>query len=516
MDDLFRQVVSELRGMWRRRWAGLAVAWLIGMLGGVVLWRIPDRYEALARVYVDTQSVLKPLMQGLTVQPNVDQQVAMLSRSLISRPNVSRLVEMAGLDSQGMTKEEYVEDLIRRLQLQVANGGSGSSDSNNIYTLTFRDADPGKAKRVIESLSKIFVESSRGLSRQDSVDAKAFIDEQIKTYEKKLEEAESRLKDFRLRYVGLPEVGRDLTGSISDASNRLGEARLQLREAENARDSLKRQLSGEDAVLSSPGSVVPEIDARIDALKRNLDTLMQRYTEQHPDVVGAKRVLAQLEEQRRQDLLAQQRAPGGKSVTSENANPVYQELKVSLARADATVATMQTRVAEYETRYRQLKDSARVMPEIQAELAKLNRDYDINKKNYESLVARRESAQISNEMGVADGVAEFRLVEPPRVSGTPVAPNRTFLLPLVLLASLGAGVLASFWANKMSPVFIDGRGLREVTGLPVLGAVTYRSDAGAVRRDRFKFMGFLTAVASLIAAYGAGMVMLVLATSRSV
>lgn len=516
MDDVFRQVVSELRGMWRRRWVGLGVIWLVGLLGGVVLWRVPDRYEALARVYVDTQSVLKPLMQGLTVQPNVDQQVTMLSRSLISRPNISRLVDMVGLDTQGMSKEDYVEDLIRRLQLQVANVGSGNPDSGNIYTLTFRDANPAKAKRVIESLAKIFVDSSRGQSRQDSVDAKAFIEEQIKIYEKKLDEAENKLKEFRLRYVGLPEVGRDLTGSINDANNRLSEARLQLREAENARDSLKRQLTGEDAVLASPGSVVPEIDARIDALKRNLDTLMQRYTEQHPDVVGAKRVLAQLEEQRRLDVLTQHRAPAGKSITSENANPVYQELKVSLARADANVATMQTRVAEYETRYRQLKDSARVMPEIQAELARLNRDYEVNKKNYESLVARRESAQISNEMGAADGVAEFRLVEPPRVSNTPVAPNRMFLLPLVLLASLGAGALASFGANKMSPVFFDGRVLREVTGLPVLGGVSYRANATNTRRDRFQLIGFLTGVASLIASYGAGMVLLIVTSAKSV
>lgn len=512
MDDVLRQVVSELRGMWRRRWTGLGAAWLIGVVGGVVLWRVPDRYEALARVYVDTQSVLKPLLQGLTVEPNVDQQVTMLSRTLISRPNVSKLIDMAALDSEGKSRESLVDDLISRLQIV----GAGRDNKENLYTLTFRDPDPAKAKRVIESLSKIFVESSRGQTRQDSVDAKAFIEEQIKIYESKLEEAENKLKDFRLRYVGLPEVGRDLTGSINDANNRLGEARLQLREAENARDSLKRQLTGEDAVLASPGSVVPEIDARIDALKRNLDTLMQRYTEQHPDVLGAKRVLAQLEEQRRLDLLTQQRAPAGKPITSENANPVYQELKVSLARADANVATMQTRVAEYEARYRQLKDSARVMPEIQAELAKLNRDYDINKKNYESLVARRESAQISNEMGAADGVAEFRLVEPPRVSSTPVAPNRRFLLPLILLASLGAGILASFWANKMSPVFFDGRVLREVTGLPVLGGVSYRGSPASVRGDRFKFLGFLAGVASLVAAYAAGMALLILTSARSV
>lgn len=510
MDDALRQVVSVLRGMWRRRWAGLCVAWLVGMLGGVILWRIPDRYEAFARVYVDTQSVLKPLLQGLTVEPNVDQQVTMLSRTLISRPNVIKLIEMARLDGDLKSRDALVDDLISRLKI----AGAGRDNQESIYTLTFWDKDPAKAKRVIESISKIFVESSRGQTQQNSLDAKAFIDDQIKIYEKKLEEAEDRLKEFRLRYVGLPEVGRDLTGSINDASNRLSEARLQLREAENARDSLKRQLTGEDVVLSSPGSVVPEIDARIDALKRNLDTLMQRYTEQHPDVVGAKRVLAQLEEQRRLDLLAQQGAPVRKPITSENANPVYQELKVSLARADANVATMQTRVAEFEARYRQLKDSARVMPEIQAELAKLNRDYDVNKRNYEALVGRRESAQISTEVGVAEGVAEFRIVEPPRVSNTPVSPNRKALLPVFLLASLGAGALASFWANRMSPVFFDDRVLREVTGLPVLGGVSFQSTVAGTRRDRIKLLGFIAGVASLIAVYGAGMVLLILTSAR--
>ena len=68
--------------------------------------RMPDLYEASARIYVDTQSVLKPLMQGLAVQPNVDQQVMILSRTLISRPNVEKLVRMADLDLDAKTKAD--------------------------------------------------------------------------------------------------------------------------------------------------------------------------------------------------------------------------------------------------------------------------------------------------------------------------------------------------------------------------------------------------------------------------
>ena len=68
------------------------------IVGVAVVFRIPESYEASARVYVDTQSLLRPLMAGLAIQPNLDQQVALMSRTLISRPNVEKLVRMADLD----------------------------------------------------------------------------------------------------------------------------------------------------------------------------------------------------------------------------------------------------------------------------------------------------------------------------------------------------------------------------------------------------------------------------------
>ena len=71
MEELIQQVSSVVRSMWSYRWAGLIAAWVVAVLGSVVVFRIPDRYEASARIYVDTQSILKPLMQGLAVQPNV-------------------------------------------------------------------------------------------------------------------------------------------------------------------------------------------------------------------------------------------------------------------------------------------------------------------------------------------------------------------------------------------------------------------------------------------------------------
>src|SRR6476646_11574947 len=98
MQDVIQQLLSLLRGIWHRRWIGLAVAWLAAIIGIAVVYRIPEKYEASARVYVDTESLLRPLLAGLAIQPNVDQQVALISRTLVSRPNVEKLLRLADLD----------------------------------------------------------------------------------------------------------------------------------------------------------------------------------------------------------------------------------------------------------------------------------------------------------------------------------------------------------------------------------------------------------------------------------
>ena len=109
MDEILRQSIITLRGMWRYRWLGLSTAWLVGAIGVVIVFLIPDKYEASARIYVNTASILKPLMTGMTVQANDADQIAALSRMVISRPNVEKLVQTVGLDAGTKSKAQYEE-----------------------------------------------------------------------------------------------------------------------------------------------------------------------------------------------------------------------------------------------------------------------------------------------------------------------------------------------------------------------------------------------------------------------
>ena len=123
MDEIVRRVIIILRGMWAHRWMGLAVAWLVGLAALGALMVTPAQYEATARIFVNTDSILRPLMRDITVQPNDDQRIAMLSRVLLSRPNVEKIVQGAGLDAEAQSREQrdrIVDGAMKTLSLRGA------------------------------------------------------------------------------------------------------------------------------------------------------------------------------------------------------------------------------------------------------------------------------------------------------------------------------------------------------------------------------------------------------------
>lgn len=507
MDELLHQVVTALRGIWQRRWIGLAVAWAVAVIGAIVLLRTPDRYEATARVFVDTQTVLKPLMSGLAVQPNVDEQIALLARTLITRPNIEKIVRSADLDvaaASQIQKDKLIDGVTQRIKF--SNVGR-----ENIYSISFQDADAARAKRVVQDLLSLFVESGVGNKRRDSESARRFIDEQIKGYEKKLEEAENRLKDFKIRNQGFSAaVGQDYFTRMTALSEEVAKQRLELRVAMESRDALKRELAGEDPIMPDAPAVAAasqtsELDIRIANQTKLLDELLRRYTDDHPDVTATRRLIGQLEVQKKKEIEAR-RATAEKNPTKVSTNPVYQQIKISLAESEANVASLRARLSESESRLAQLKAAAGRAPQIEAEMAQLNRDYDVLRKNYDQLVARRESASIAEDVDTQGQMAEFRVIDPPRISPKAVFPNRLALVPLVLVLALAAGTAASFAVSQILPTFHDARQLRAASRRAVLGTVSLQPMLPVLRsRKRLNF-AFAGSLGCLIMVYGSWIV----------
>ena len=447
----------------------------------------------------------------------------MLSRTLISRPNVEKLIRMADLDLKSPSKaqqDSLTTDLMNTLQIK-------SVGRDSLYTLAYQDSDPAKAQRVIQSFVSIFIESSLGASRKDTDTAKVFINDQIKAYEGKLLEAEARLKEFRLRNIEMQSGdGKDSVSRLGELSEQMNSAKLELREAEQARDASRQQLENEKA--QSGGSPLkslleesaisvgtPEIDARIDAQKRNLDALLQRFTDEHPDVVVTRKLIKDLEEQKKKEVKELRKAAmANPAVASSNNGLVFQELNKLLANSEVQVAALKARVAEYSSRYNQARELVKTAPQVEAEAAQLNRDYEINKRNYEDLVKRRESAEMSGDLDSAAGVADFRLIDPPRVSANPVAPNRLILLSLAMLAAVAAGVVVAFSASQLRPVFHSASDLRSKFELPLLGMVSLVSNDADLRREKIDRVKFVISSGGLIGIFLIALIGMALIASR--
>jgi polysaccharide chain length determinant protein (PEP-CTERM system associated) len=516
MNDLADRLHSYLIALWRYRWEATLVAWVIGIAGWAAVAMLPDRYLASARVYVDTQTVLRPLLAGLAMQPNVPQIVEMMSRTLISRPNVERVIEMSGMKPHSDSVKDR-EELVARLSRELAIRGTGSQ---NLYTIAYSERDPEQAKRVVQSLLTIF-EENLGDKRKDSDSAISFIEDQLKIYGERLTAAENAVTEFKRKNVGLmPGQGENYYTRLNEARVALNQARLDLAEAEQGRDAIRKRFTVEqppsliDEHLADAGETVDtftsELDGRIQALQQKLDTLRLTYTEQHPDIVAILPVLEHLKQQRQREkdqkmkeLAQKKKKAPAPAVASTGPPNLYQQLTMSMAEYDATVASLRARVQEYERRYAELKAAINAMPQVEAQYTQLTRDYEVTKKNYEQLLARRESAQITGDVQSSATSMEFRVIDPPQVANTPEWPNRPLFITAVLLAALVGGIGFAFLMSRLRPTIESERNLREVTGLAVFGTVAMAWNDAQQRRRRQGYLGLAFCVAALFLAYGA-------------
>ena len=493
MTETLLLVMNYVRMLWRYRWVALVLAGVVAAGGWSYVLLMPDVYEVEAKVYLDTRSLLRPLLRGLTVDSNVRADtVYMMRRTLLVRPNLEAIARKTDMDLQAKTPEEF-EKLLVELATKIKVSGTAR---DNIFSISYQNEDPQLAARVVEALLNIFVERSLGDSRKDTSKTKQFLDDQIREYEARLEAAENRVKEFKQRNVGLmPSSGAGYFQRLEEARNALAAAALELREAQTRRDAIAAQVSGEEPTFGiGPPPPPPtgkraaeqinstQYDARIEKIRQQLDQLLLQYTDQHPDVISTRDLLATLET-RREDELKRLRAeavaaaaaappPETTSVAGPDQNPVFQDLKIQLSQAEAEVAGLTARVEEFQRREQELARLVDTVPKVEAELAKLNRDYEVNRGNYQELLKRRESLKLSDDAVQTTDDVQFNIIEPPRVPLTPISPGRPKLIAGVLVVALGAGGGLAVLIGLLRPAVYVREDFADIAAFPVYGVIS--------------------------------------------
>ena len=463
-EELKELIFHYARGIWKNRWLAIAIAWLLLVIGLVFVDQLKDRYTAEAKVYIDTTSVLRPLLKGITVETDLESNVQLMVRKLLSRPNLERAIRLMDMDV-ALTSDLQLEQLVENLKRQVS---ITTKKKSNVYTISYQNEDPVKAKRMVQTFMDIFVEDTLGKSASESDSAIIFLDTQIKKYEELLQQAEHRLELFKRKNVGImPQDGANYFKQLQQLTTQLEQAKLELSEANQRRDKLQSQIKKLFAGRSVKKNV-SRYEERINKLEGELEDLLLIYTDAHPDVINKKRILQSLYDKKEKEAAS----PGLDTGAADNLDsPVYQELQVLLSETEANIASLSARVRNYQAKKNKLKKHIDVIPEVESDLKKLNRDYDVIKNNYTELVKRREQAKLLDQVETGTERVKFRIIEPPHVPKYASFPNRPLFDLAVLVASLGAGYGIGLLLSLIKPVFYNPKDLRTYTGLPVLGSV---------------------------------------------
>ena len=502
MQELLNQAYGYLYGMWRYRWSALLIAWVVALGGWLFVYSLPDQYQSRVVVHINTDSVIRPLLDGLAVEHDATSELGIMSRVLLSRANLIKVIHETDMDLEATTPESrnsLAAELAHTIMLTAASDSSGWKSTKNIYEISFQSTSAEIAYQVVSNLLNTFIEDTLNASRTDGIMAQKFLDEQIKEYELRLSIAEQQLAKFKKENVGyMPDETGGYYQRLARSQDDIENTRWELSLATRRLSGLRKQLRGESPLLDN-SSYGAASAARLRQYHEQLNSLLNQYTEQHPDVQALRATIADMKANNNTGENEVIALGTGNSVEF---NPVYQDLKAEISKASIEVEVLRAQIAQKERRVEELKQSIDIIPGVEAKLAKLNRDYDVTHGRYLDLVDRRESARLSQEVGQSAGKIDIRVIEPPRVPSRPFGPQRLLLLTGVLFGAMGVGLGWGLLRYFLQPTFISLQQVKSSIGLPVLGSVSLFLSPEHKTRRRQQLAIFMSFTVLLLGIYG--------------
>ncbi len=500
MQEKMTEFLFYLKGILKYKWIAITLAWLLCLSGWLIVFVMPNRYTSEAKVHVETRTMLRPLLHGMAMQPDVRALLRVMQSLMYTKDNLEQIIKLAGLDkgiSNSFDLLEIMGDLKKNIQII---GGA-----NDVFTIKYDSDNPDEAKNVVQAVLTVFSEKTQ-LSTLSGVDeAHHFIEAQIQEYETRLRNSERARENFKRVNLGLlPGQNSNQIGEIQQISSALEDAKLQLNEAMSRKAALKTQLdealAGDDWGILADEKVEAE-DSRITELKQKKDNLLIKYTVKHPEIVYIEKTIKKLEKESAEKKAKLSPSNDLWVESAAMANPYIQTIKVAINDTDANIASIRSRVEMFEARLKTAQDELNSRLSVETEMQNLNRDYQTIKHNYEQLLLSREQASMSKKVDDQADALKFRIADAPNLPLEPSFPQRKLFYSAVLGLGSVFGLGVAFLIYLIRPTFITLTQVSQITGLPVLGAISFKSSPEEIKRNKRDTLISNAAIFGLVLVY---------------
>lgn len=478
MTSIYEEVRIALHGIWHRRWIALGLTWAVCLLGWLVVAMVPNSYESKARIFVQIDDVLA---DQIGIGGDRKRDIERVRQTLTSAVNLEKVVRATRLGDK-VTTDKQMQSAVESLGKQV----TVVSQQDNLFEITGTAGGGGRndgenaklAQDVVQKMIDIFREENLAGGRGEMTDTLAFMDHQLADRKKALEEAELKRTEFESKNAGFIPGAGSLTTRLEAARNQMRDVESNLLAAQSALASINGQLSGTPQTIAIPGVSGGAKGALAQAMS-DLGSMRARgLTDSHPDVISAKAQIANL-----------QKAAAGEGGGGGAPNPAYSSLVSIKADREASLVSLQSRRASLQAEISQLTAQQYSEPTVAAEAARINRDYDVLKEQYDKLLRDREQLRLRGQVETERDAVKFEVIDPPTMPRGPAAPDRPLLLFLVLIVGIGAGCGGAFALGQLKSAYSTTGQLERATGLPVLGAISeaITRETRAQRAKRLKY-----------------------------
>jgi polysaccharide biosynthesis transport protein len=372
------------------------------------------------------------------------------------------------------------------------------SKSSNLLDVMYQDSDPGRASAVVNLLMATYLQVKAQSQQTQAITVQKNLGQQLPKVERRLQQAESALRQFKglNRIIALKDEATAAVSVLSNLQQRAAELQAQALNLETQSMVLQRYLKmdSQQAMLATVLGQSADVQTALKNLQQQeaqLAIAQIQLTTNHPTVVQLQRKVATLQQMLQTQVAQTFDDPKLSSTSQSLASTVQQQLTSDLIRLEANRLGLISQVQGLKDAQAVYQQRVAVMPQLEQQQRRLERDLDTTQATYTFLQAQLRELQATSNQGLNSAQILATALVPDR----PVATHTLFYgLAGTVAGSLCAGLAVALRAvlNRSVQTVREAQALFQV---PVLGVIPVLKDPSQRQPSRQTIGEFIPTIA---------------------
>jgi polysaccharide chain length determinant protein (PEP-CTERM system associated) len=450
--------------IFRRKRLFVVTALVVPLLSFSLSLLIRPSYMSTTTIMLGKDEILNPLVRfEMAVAMTDYNRLGAFQKIIYSRPLIEDAIRKQELD-RGITSDAQMEALVNQTRLSTHL----MNLTSDAFQIGYTAPDPLLARNMVETISQLFIDQSLKASRREAMAAVIFIRKELSHYEEELNQAETRLQQYRKENNETLHTVDILGGLLNECRAKLLDAELDLKQERLYEKLYEARLAGEKPMVISQALYVQNtpFQRHYQELQLRMGNLLATRDPSHPEVLKLQRELDYINQ-----LLREEKEKKVASETQEVRSPIYLEVLSRLEDARIRARIQEEKIAELGKRQEDLLRRLAREPEIAKEESRLANDVKLTREIYDNLRMKLEHARVSCEVETAQQASRFTIIEPPRVPLSRYQPIRRKFLLAGIVGGLVLGLTLMLLLEFIDPRLLRPSDLAQRTRLPIIGVL---------------------------------------------